>query len=136
MSMNKIYNIAPAIAAPAPDTAALMRRFAQAQSQRSNWLGLWQEAYEFALPQNNGFTLQSPGARRMDRLYDGTALDAAEQLAASLLGNLTPPWSQWFGLRPGPDLSPAQAGATPRRGSRCWRHYCRMRRAMWISPPS
>ena len=29
--MNKIYNIAPVIAAPAPDTAALMRRFGQAQ---------------------------------------------------------------------------------------------------------
>jgi hypothetical protein len=111
MSMNKIHHIAPVNAAPAPDTAALMRRFAQAQSQRSNWISLWREAYEFALPQNNGFTLQTPGTRRMDRLYDGTALDAAEQLAASLLGNLTPPWSQWFGLRPGPDLSPAQAEA-------------------------
>lgn len=94
-----------------PDPALILRRFTQAQARRQNWLRLWQEAYEFALPQNNGFTLQAPGTRRMDRLFDGTALDAVEQLAASLLGNLTPPWSQWFGLKPGPDLTPAQAEA-------------------------
>ncbi len=37
------------------------------------------------------------------------ALDAVEQLGASLLGNLMPPWTQWFGLKPGPDLTPQQA---------------------------
>ncbi len=34
-------------------------------------------------------------------IYDATAADAAEQLAASLLAELTPPWSRWFGLAPG-----------------------------------
>src|SRR6185436_16591545 len=95
----------------APDTENFLRRYRQALARRRNWEPLWQESYEFALPQRNGFTVATPGSRRMDRLYDGTALDASEQLAASLLGNLTPPWSQWFGLRPGPDLSPAQAEA-------------------------
>jgi hypothetical protein len=47
----------------------------------------------------------------MPMIYDGTALDAVEQLAASMLGNLMPPWTQWFGLKPGPDLTPAQAEA-------------------------
>ena len=37
--------------------------------------------------------------------FDATALDAVEQLAASLLSQLTPPWSRWFGLRPGTDLT-------------------------------
>jgi hypothetical protein len=36
-------------------------------------------------------------------------MDAADQLASSMLGNLTPTWSQWFGLKPGPDLSSAEA---------------------------
>lgn len=95
----------------APDMEALMRRFAQAQARRKNWEPLWQESYEFALPQRNGFDGAQAGARRMDRLFDATALDATEQLAASLLGNLTPPWTQWFGLKPGPDLSPREAEA-------------------------
>ncbi|MAZ75707.1 MAG: phage tail protein [Micavibrio sp.] len=47
----------------------------------------------------------------MQNLYDGTAMDAVDQLAASLLGNLTPPWSQWFGFKPGPDLTEAETEA-------------------------
>ncbi|AEP10156.1 portal protein [Micavibrio aeruginosavorus] len=100
-----------------PDTAmdatardALMQRFNAAKSRRSQWESLWQDAYDYALPQRQGFGGGiRPGDTRMDRLYDATALDCVEQLAASLLGNLTPPWTQWFGLKPGPDLSASDA---------------------------
>ncbi len=34
-------------------------------------------------------------------LYDGSAADAAEQLAAALLAELTPPWTRRFGCSPG-----------------------------------
>lgn len=95
---------------PERDLTALLRRFEAARARRGAWEPLWREAYEYALPQRNGFTVQSAGGRH-DNLFDATALDAAEQLAASLLGNLTPPWSQWFGLKPGPDLSAAEAQA-------------------------
>src|SRR5687768_8811426 len=81
----------PPLAAQGPDLEKLMRRFGMAQARRRDWEPLWQEAYEFSLPQRNSFDGSRPGARRMDRLYDATALDAVEQLAASLLGNLTPP---------------------------------------------
>ena len=111
--MTKKTNIAPAPVKPAPEGQdalnAILARFSQAQARRRAWEPHWQEAYEYALPQRNGFISQSPGSRRMDRLYDATALDAAEQLAASLLANLTPPWTQWFGLKPGQDLTPAEA---------------------------
>ena len=93
----------------AADLDDVMRRYRAALARRSNWESLWREAYDYALPQRNSFDGQTGGSRKMDRLYDGTALDATEQLAASLLGNLTPPWSQWFGLKPGPDLTAAQA---------------------------
>jgi hypothetical protein len=46
-----------------------------------------------------------------ERLFDSTAADAAEQLAASLLAELLPPWSQWFGLRPGADVPAKDKGA-------------------------
>lgn len=97
-------------AQPEFDLQALLRRFDAARARRADWESLWREAYEYALPQRNGFTA-SRGGGRHDNLYDATALDAVEQLAASLLGNLTPPWSQWFGLKPGPDLSAAEAQA-------------------------
>lgn len=90
----------------------VMRRYRTALNRRRDWEQLWQEAYEYALPQRNDFGAGfTPGSRRMDRIYDGTALDAVEQLAGSLMGNLTPPWTQWFGLKPGPDLSAEEAEA-------------------------
>ena len=65
-----------------------------------------------------------PGATASS-LFDGTAPDAVEQLAASLLAELTPPWSQWFGFRPGHEVTrrgPAGAGGlssrTPPSGCR------------------
>ncbi len=100
-----------------PDEAAqgealknLLSRFESARKLRGNWESLWQECYDYALPQRGDFLFeQQPGARRTDQIFDATALDAVDQLAASLLGNLTPAWSQWFGLKPGPDLSDAEA---------------------------
>lgn len=94
------------------DFTPLLRRYEQAKSRRQNWESHWQDCYDYALPQRSGFTsVNIPGARRTEKLFDGTALDAVDQLAASLLGNLTPPWTQWFGFKPGPDLTPAEAEA-------------------------
>lgn len=92
--------------------ARLMQRYDNAKKQRSNWHNLWEECYDFALPQRGGFTFDlTEGRARTNNVFDGTAMDAADQLAASLLGNLTPIWSQWFGLKPGPDLTPSEADA-------------------------
>lgn len=76
----------------------------QAKARRDQWLGLWQDCYQYALPQRDNFSGASAGQGRTERVYDGTAMDAVDQLASSLMGKLTPPWSGWFGFKPGPDL--------------------------------
>ena len=88
----------------------ILDRFEKAKSRRQNWEGHWQDCYDYALPQRGGFNGSAvAGASRTQTLYDGTAMDAVDQLAASLLGNLTPPWTQWFGFKPGPDLNEVEA---------------------------
>lgn len=83
-----------------------MERYSAAKKRRGTWEKLWQDAYDYALPQRGDFLMESqPGSPKGSKIYDATAMDAVDQLAASLLGNLTPTWSQWFGLKPGPDLS-------------------------------
>ncbi len=90
----------------------IMKRYNTAQKRREHWTSLWDECYDFALPQRGGFqSILTPGQNRTRKVFDATAMDAADQLAASLLGQLTPSWSQWFGLKPGPDLSPTEADA-------------------------
>ncbi|MBK1657637.1 portal protein [Paracraurococcus ruber] len=79
------------------EPADLIARFQRALERRRPLEPLWQACYDHVLPRPDG----GPA------LFDATAADAAEQLAASLLAELTPPWSRWFGL------SPARGTADP-----------------------
>jgi hypothetical protein len=64
----------------------------RAVSRRAPWEGLWRDCFDHCLPGR-------PGQGAVP-IYDGTGADAAEQLAASLLAELTPPWGAWFGFVP------------------------------------
>ncbi|CAK0760601.1 Phage tail protein [uncultured Gammaproteobacteria bacterium] len=87
----------------------LLGRYAAARARRTPWESLWQDCYDHALPLAAAVNGQNDaGTRRGDRLFDGTAPDAVDQLAASLLSQLTPPWSRWFALTPGPDMAAAE----------------------------
>ena len=83
----------PAGEQPGLDPEALLARHGRALARRRAWENTWKECYDLALP--GRATDATP------TLYDGTAADAAEQLAASLLAELTPPWTRWFGFAPG-----------------------------------
>lgn len=95
---------------------ALRRRYDRLRSQRSNWEALWQDCYDYSLPARRpntagGSNAASSAGRVAERLFDATAADAAEQLAATLLAQLTPPWSRWFAFQPGRDIPEEQHGA-------------------------
>jgi hypothetical protein len=90
------------------------RSYSRAQQRRGEWEPVWRECYAYALPQKGGsrpLVSQHSGRRDDDQLFDSTAADASEQLAASLLAELMPPWSQWFGLRPGAAIDAGAYGA-------------------------
>ena len=87
----------------------ILKRYDVAKQRRNTWESLWKECYSYALPQHEDRGTGNVGVRKTDHLYDSTAMDAVEQLAASLLGQLTPPWSSWFGLKPGPDMGDVDA---------------------------
>ena len=90
------------------DPSILLRRYRRAKDRRASWEAHWQDCYDYALPLRDiNLYPVTPGEKRADRLFDGTAPDAVDQLAASLLSELTPPWAQWFGLT-GSDQLPAQ----------------------------
>ncbi len=84
----------------------LKHLFSFARDVRSPWEGNWQECYDYTLPQRfsmaGSFTR---GGQRTGQIFDATAMNAVDQLSASLLSELTPPWSGWFSLVPGSDLS-------------------------------
>ncbi len=67
----------------------ILARHARALERRRSLESTWQACYDHALPARGGAPL-----------FDATAADATEQLAASLLAELAPPWSRWFSLAP------------------------------------
>jgi hypothetical protein len=82
----------------------VIERYQRARERRANWESHWQECYEFALPyRDSAVRLTQSGEKKGDKLFDGTAPDAVDQLAASLMAQLTPPWTTWFGFAAGPD---------------------------------
>ena len=83
----------------------VIRRYQRAKERRAGWESLWQECYDYALPSRDTAVRPAAyGGRRTDRLFDGTAPDAVDQLAASIMAQLTPPWARWFGFASGPDI--------------------------------
>jgi Bacteriophage head to tail connecting protein len=91
---------------------AVWSRYQRAKNRRLRWENLWRDCYTYVLPNRGaGFGADfAAGRNHAERTFDGTAPDAVEQLAASLLAELTPPWSQWFGLVPGQQVSPLERG--------------------------
>ncbi|WP_420549045.1 portal protein [Curvivirga sp.] len=83
----------------------LERKFEKAKSQRSQWESHWQDCYDYALPRRDGAIQSQPiGEMKRQHLFDGTAPDAVEQLASSIMAELTPAWSSWFQLIPGSEI--------------------------------
>ncbi|MFM2045895.1 MAG: hypothetical protein RLY86_4471 [Pseudomonadota bacterium] len=93
------------------EAEAILTRYGDALARRQPWESLWRDCYAHVLPQSGLFAGGVAGTRRGDTLFDATAADAADQLAASLLAHLTPPWSRWAGLAPGPDLDGEERAA-------------------------
>lgn len=114
--------------------AELLRGFTEAKRARVTWEAHWRECYDHTLPAHEAAERAVPGSKRSNRLFDGTAADAVGQLAASLLAQLTPPWSRWFRLSPGPDVSAedraAIAEALERAGEVLQSHFDRSNFAM------
>jgi hypothetical protein len=78
---------------------ALLKRLDKLKSVRGTWEEHWQQLADYIVPRKGNVTRKrTPGAKRMELVYDGTAIHAAEMLSASLHGMLTNPNLAWFEL--------------------------------------
>jgi hypothetical protein len=78
---------------------SLVKRFESIQTQRDNWDTHYQELGDYMLPRKADIVKKrSRGEKRMEQIFDGTALQAVDLLSASLHGMLTSGASPWFHL--------------------------------------
>lgn len=86
----------------ATDMEIILRRAGKAFQVRDQWRSLLVNAYEFALPMRNTWETKTQGTQKMDRVFDSTAIVAAQKLAARLQSELTPIGQEWIDFVPGP----------------------------------
>lgn len=75
----------------------LMQLYKRALDEREVWLSRWKTAMRYTIPTEDA---------DIATLYDATASDAVDNLAASMYSLLTPPESLWINLVRESDLSP------------------------------
>jgi len=83
--------------------SAVIKRFGQAKKRRELWRSIFQEAYDFALPQKETFNFHSPGQKKNRHIYDSTATMGVRTYAARIQSAHTPPWKEWFNFVAGTD---------------------------------
>lgn len=88
----------------APDVAAAKKRYAVEKTRWDQWVPVWQECYDYALPNKTPFHGQgsiSPGQRRNQSIYDLTAAIGTQEFASRLLAGTMPSFARWADLQPG-----------------------------------
>ena len=73
----------------------LKNREAKAFEVALQWHSTLDDVYEYFLPNRNLFQDYAPGQKKMDRIFDSTALEAIQQGASKLQENIAPIWSRW-----------------------------------------
>ena len=78
----------------------LKTREQKAFQKMALWHDLLDDAYEYFLPNRNLFDDFSTGQRKMDRIFDSTAIEAIQQGASKLQENIAPIWGSWATFTP------------------------------------
>ena len=77
----------------------IIARFESLEGQRENWQTHFQELADYMLPRKADIVRKrTKGEKRMEQIFDGTALQAVDLLSASLHGMLTSGATPWFHL--------------------------------------
>jgi hypothetical protein len=84
------------------DLKKLIARAEAAWQRKLQWQGILDDAYEFCLPMRNRYSDKTEGSQKLDRVFDGTAIEAVQRFASRFQSQLTPPFQTWAVLSDGP----------------------------------
>ena len=86
----------------------IMKRAEKAEARKDQWRTIYEECYEFALPQRNLYSGyyegKTPGQNKMARVFDATAVNSTQRFANRIQTALFPPYRNWCRLQAGNDV--------------------------------
>ena len=87
-----------------PPVKQLLKRYEHAKTIKDQWNGVFEECYEYALPQRESFYTESPGRRRTDRIFDETAVVGVQEFASRLQAGIVPNYTRWADFTAGSEV--------------------------------
>ena len=86
----------------------VLKRHEKALTRKEDFRNLYEEAYEFALPQRNlydgHYEGKVGGTKKMGRIFDSTAIASTQRFANRMQSGIFPPQRKWCRLEPGSDI--------------------------------
>lgn len=82
----------------------LLSRYSHARAIKDMWLPVFEECYEFALPQRESFFSESIGSKRTDRIFDETAVVGVQEFASRLQAGIVPNYARWADFVAGSEI--------------------------------
>ena len=86
------------------DSKKYLERYEKAKAHRQNFVDLFEECYEYALPQRESFYYETAGQRRDDKIFDETAVVGVQEFASRLQSGLVPNFARWADLTSGSEV--------------------------------
>ena len=86
------------------DPKQKLERYEKAKTHRQNFVDLFEECYEYALPQRESFYYETAGQRRDDKIFDETAVVGVQEFASRLQSGLVPNFARWADLTAGSEI--------------------------------
>lgn len=90
------------------DAKQVLQRHDKALTKKEDFRNLYDEAYEFALPQRNLYDGYYDGGvqgqKKMNRVFDSTAINSTQRFANRMQSGIFPPQRKWCRLEPGSDI--------------------------------
>ena len=81
-----------------------LKLYETAKAKRENFVPLFEECYEYALPQRESFYHETAGQRRDDKIFDETAVVGVQEFASRLQSGLVPNFARWADLTAGSEI--------------------------------
>ena len=81
-----------------------IEKYSKAKARRENWVPLFEECYEYALPQRESFYYEEAGQRRDEKIFDETAVVGVQEFASRLQSGLVPNFARWADLMSGSEV--------------------------------
>ena len=88
-----------------------IEKYRKAKAFREQWVSLFEECYEYALPQRESFYYEEHGQRRDEKIFDETAVVGTQEFASRLQSGIVPNYARWADFVSGSEVDPREREA-------------------------